>query len=305
MRTLFIVNPAAGHGRAGGRWDRARELAKNLFPDMELARTERPGHGRELAREAILSGAELVVAVGGDGSVGEIVDGYLSVPEAARRNAVLGTFPAGSGCDFANHLGIPREPEAWAAFFAAASRRRIDAARATFRGKEGEPRARNFMNVAALGLPGDVAVTVARRGKFLGGTLTYLLEGALAVATAKAKRMSLTIDGVQEPDAAYHLLAAANTSTFGGGMKLAPDADAEDGLLDLLTIADVPRAELMTLLPKAYSGGHVGRPGVVLRRAKRIEIRSEEALPLNIDGDADGTAPVVFEVLPKAIVFRA
>ena len=126
----------------------------------------------------------------------------------------------------------------------------------------------------------------------------------MAVLSAKAKRMRLTIDGVEEAPAAYHLVAAANTSTFGGGMKLAPSADAEDGLLDLLTIEDRTRAELLALLPRAYSGGHIGCPGVVLRRARRIEIDAEEALPLNIDGDAEGVTPAVFEVLPKAVAFR-
>lgn len=304
MRTLFIVNPAAGHGRAGGRWDKARALAKNLYPDMELVRTERPGHGRELARQAVSDGIELVTAVGGDGTLGEVVDGYLAVPEAVRRNSTLATFPAGSGCDFAGHMGVPREPEAWARFLAGGARRRLDAGRATFRAADGAPRSRHFLNVAALGLPGEVAVTMARRGKPLGGTLSYLLEGVLAVATAKARRMRLTVDGVTEDPASYHLVAAANTSTFGGGMRLAPQADAEDGLLDLLTISDMTRAALLGLLPRAYSGGHVGRPGVVLRRARRVEIHSEETLPLNIDGDADGFAPVVFEALPKAIAFR-
>lgn len=304
MRTLFIVNPAAGHGRAGARWEKARTLAQRIYPDLELARTEKPGHGRELARAATAAGAELIVAVGGDGTVGEVIDGYLAVSESVRRNTILTTFPAGSGCDFANHMGIPREPEAWAKFFVEGKRKRIDAGRATFRGPDGAVRSRHFLNVAALGLPGEVAMTVAKRGKVLGGTLTYLVEGVLSVMTARAKRIRLTIDGVEEAPAAYHLLAVANTSTFGGGMKLAPDADAEDGLLDLLTIANMTRAELMTLLPRAYSGGHVGREGVVLRRARRIEIQADEALPLNIDGDADGTSPVVFEVLPKALAFR-
>jgi len=303
MRTLFIVNPAAGHGRSGGRWALASKLAKEIHPDMELAYTDRPGHGRDLARQAVADGVELVVAVGGDGTVGEIVDGYLAVPAQARHNSVLATFPAGSGCDFANHMGVPREPEAWARHFAAGKRRRLDAGRAVFRDAAGAPRSRHFLNVAALGIPGDVAVTVARRGKFLGGTLTYLVEGALAVLTARARSVRLVVDGVEEPAAKYHLVAAANTSTFGGGMRLAPDADAEDGLLDLLTIADIPRAKLMTLLPKAYSGGHVGLPGVVLRRARRIEIHSDEPMPLNLDGDADGLAPAVFEVLPKVIPF--
>ncbi len=304
MRTLFIVNPAAGHGRAGARWEKTQALAKEMYPDMELVWTERAGHGRELAKIATEAGAELVVAVGGDGTLGEIVDGYLAVPEAARRNTVIATYPAGSGCDFANHMGVPREPEAWAKALAGGSRRRIDAARATFRGADGAPRSRHFLNVACLGLPGDVGVAINRRGKALGGTLSYLLESALGVLTSKARPMTLTIDGVEQPSGAYHLVAAANTSTFGGGMKLAPQADAEDGLLDLVTIGDVSRAELMSLLPRAYSGGHVGRRGVELRRARRIEIRSDAVLPLNIDGDSDGTAPAVFEALPKAVAFR-
>lgn len=304
MRTVFIVNPAAGHGRAGGRWEKARELAKGIFPDLELVRTERPGHARELAREAVTAGVDLVVAVGGDGTMGEVVDGYLAVPSHVRHSSVLATFPAGSGCDFARHMGVPREPEAWAKSFAEGTRRRLDGGRATFRGPDGAPRSRHFLNVAALGLPGEVAVAVDKRGKVLGGTLTYLLEGVLSVMTARARRMRFTIDGVEEASAAYHLVAAANTSSFGGGMRLAPEADAEDGLLDLLTIADMPRLQLMGLLPHAYSGGHLGRPGVALRRAKRIEIHPDESLPLNIDGDAEGCSPVVFEVLPKAIAFR-
>ncbi len=271
---------------------------------MELVRTERPGHGRELARAAVETGVSLIVAVGGDGTLGEVVDGYLAAPEAARRGSCLATFPVGSGCDFARHMGVPREPRAWARAFAAGRLRHIDAARATFRGTDGASRSRHFLNVAALGLPGEVAVTVAKRGKVLGGALTYLVEGALAVLSAKAKRMSLTVDGVEEAPTAYHLVAAANTSTFGGGMKLAPSADVEDGLLDLLTISDRPRVELLALLPRAYCGGHAGRPGVALRRARRIEIQAEEALPLNIDGDAEGATPVVFEVLPKAVAFR-
>jgi diacylglycerol kinase (ATP) len=95
----------------------------------------------------------------------------------------------------------------------------------------------------------------------------------------------------------------ANTSTIGGGMKVAPDADAEDGLLDLLTVGPLSRARLLTLMPKVYSGAHVGAEGVVLRRARRVEVVSDEPLPLNIDGDLDGTTPAVFEALPKAIAF--
>lgn len=303
MKVLFVVNPAAGHGRGGARWDKARAAAAGLWPSAAVAYTERPGHGRELARAAALEGFDLLVAVGGDGTLGEVVDGYLSVPEDARRETAVATFPAGSGCDFARHMGVPGEPEAWAAAMARGRRARLDAASAVFRDGGGAPRSRHFLNVAALGLAGDVAAGVHKRGKPLGGTLTYLLEGALAIAGARPRRMKLVVDGREEPAADYQLVAAANTSTIGGGMKLAPGADAEDGLLDLLTVGALTRRELLRLMPAIYAGGHVGAPGVVLRRARRVEIFSDEALPLNIDGDLDGTTPAVFEVLPKAIAF--
>jgi YegS/Rv2252/BmrU family lipid kinase len=303
LRALFVVNPAAGHGRGGARWDEVRRLAAGLWPEHEVRFTEGPGHGRELSRAAVLGGADLVVAVGGDGTLGEAVDGYLSAPEAARAAAALATFPAGSGCDFARHAGVPREPRAWAAAMAAGRRRRLDAARASFRGRDGAARSRHFLNVAALGLAGDVALGVERRGKALGGALTYLLESLRAIAAARPRLMTLVVDGRAEAPAEYHLVAAANTSSIGGGMRVAPGADAEDGLLDLLTVGPLSRPRLLRLMPKVYAGGHVGAPGVVLRRARRVEIDCDEPLPLNLDGDLEGAAPAAFEVLPKAVPF--
>jgi YegS/Rv2252/BmrU family lipid kinase len=303
VRALFIVNPAAGHGRGGGRWESVRRRAAALWPEHEVRLTEGPGHGRELARAAILAGTELVIAVGGDGTLGEAVDGYLSAPESARGGAALATFPAGSGCDFARHAGIPRAPDAWAAAMAAGRPRRLDAALASFTGRDGKARARHFLNVAALGLAGDVALGVEKRGKALGGTLTYLLEGLRAVAGASPRRMTLVVDGAAEEPAEYHMVAAANTSATGGGMMIAPSADAEDGLLDLLTVGPLSRLSLLRLMPKVYAGAHVGAPGVVLRRARRVEISADEPLALNLDGDLEGFSPAAFEALPGAVSF--
>ncbi len=302
MSTLFIVNPAAGHGRAGARWRTAYDLVAKGRSDHQVVETERPGHGRELARRALEDGVRLVVAVGGDGTVGEVVDGFLSASAQAREGAAVATFPAGSGCDFAGHAGIPREPEAWAAAFAAGTVKRLDAGRATFRAG-GEQRARHFLNMVAAGVPGDVAQAVERRGKPLGGTLTYLLEGALAAAVSTPRRMRLVLDGKEE-EGDFHLFTAANTSTFGGGMKVAPDADTADGLLDVVTIGAMSNLALLALLPKAHSGGHVGREGVVFRKARRVELHAPKPLALNVDGDVEGAAPAVFEALPGVLPFR-
>jgi YegS/Rv2252/BmrU family lipid kinase len=305
MKAVFVVNPAAGHGRAGARWSRARALAQGLWPGGEEVLTRAPGHARELARDAAASGAGLVVAVGGDGTLGEAADGWLDAPSAARASCALTTFPAGSGCDFARHAGVPRDPEAWARAMAGAGVRTLDAGRAEFRAPDGTPRARRFLNVAALGLAGEVARAVERRGKPLGGTLTYLLEGALAVLAGRPRRLRLTVDGREEPAADYQLVALANTSTFGGGMRLAPDADAADGRLELLTVGALGRAELLGLLARARSGAHLGRPGVAVRRARRVEVRAEEPLALNLDGEhAPGGTGAVFAAEPGVLRLR-
>lgn len=299
--TIFVVNPAAGHGRAGRRWKAAYEAAARLRPSHRVIETERPGHGRELARRAVEDGARLVVAVGGDGSLGEVVDGFLSAPEKAREGAAVATFPCGSGCDFAGHMRIPRDPQAWAGAFASASVRRLDAILATFR-VAGETRTRRLLNMAAAGLPGDVAAAVAKRGKPLGGTLSYLLEGALAAATASPRPMRLTVDGKAE-EGSFHLFTVANTSTFGGGMKVAPGADAADGLLEVVTIGALSRTALLALMPRAHSGGHVGHPGVLIRQGRTVELCSDEPLDLNLDGDLEGQTPARFEVLPGVLPF--
>lgn len=301
MDTVFIVNPAAGHGRAGRRWKAAYAAAARLRPSHRVVETQRPGHGRELARRSIEEGAKLLVAVGGDGSLGEVVDGFLSAPESARAGAAVATFPCGSGCDFAGHMGIPRAPAAWAAAFERGAVRPVDAILATF-ADGGRTRTRRLLNMAAAGIPGDVALAVARRGKPFGGTLSYLLEGALAAATASPRRMRLALDGVAE-EGEFHLFTAANTSTFGGGMKVAPGADASDGLLDVVTIGAMGNLGLLGLLPRAHSGGHVGRPGVSLRRCRRVELWSPEPLALNLDGEAEGETPASFEALPGALPF--
>lgn len=300
---VFIVNPAAGHGRAGRRWGAAHALAVKRFPDHKVLHTERQGHGRELARRALEDGARLVVAVGGDGSLGEVVDGFLSAPEESRKHAAVGTFPCGSGCDFARHMRITRDPARWADEFARGGILPTDAIKATF-DVDGKPVTRHLLNMAAAGIPGDVALSVARRGKLLGGTLSYLIEGALAAASARPRRMRLVLDGEVE-EGEFHLFTAANTSTFGGGMKVAPDADESDGLLDVVTIGAIPNSSLLGLLPRAYSGGHLGRPGVRVRRARRVELSSPEPLVLNLDGDVEGRSPAVFEALPLAIPFWA
>jgi diacylglycerol kinase (ATP) len=147
-----------------------------------------------------------------------------------------------------------------ATLLASGTPRWLDAGRVTAQDHAGRPAPRHFLNMMALGLPADVAVAVQRRGKRLGGTLTYLVEALVALARARPRRMALTVDGIAEAPADYHLVVVANTRTFGGGIAVAPAADPTDGALDLVTVGPLARRALLTLLARAYRGGHIGRP---------------------------------------------
>jgi diacylglycerol kinase (ATP) len=299
--TLFIVNPAAGHGRAARRWARARARATTACPDAAVWTSTAPGEAASLARRGLEAGFTVLVAVGGDGTLGEVVDGVLAAPPALRAPAAVATWPAGSGCDFARAVGIRRDPAQLAALLARRAPRRLDAGCVTSGAAGDGPRRRHFVNMAAIGIATDVTLAVGRHGPRLGGTLSYLVQALAAIARARPRRLALTVDGVAEPPAAYHLVVVANTRMFGGGMAVAPDADPADGRLDLVTVGAVGRGALLGLLARAYSGAHVGQPGVAVRRVRRVEVTAAEPWPLTLDGDLDGTLPAVVEVLPGAL----
>lgn len=303
MRVLFVLNPAAGHGRAAGRWRAAFPPFSGRPADCVVRETQGPGHAAELARQGLEQGFEAVVAVGGDGTVGEVAHGYLSAPEELRARAALGTWPVGSGCDLARHLGLRPEPEELLRALAGRRVVRLDAGRADFSGYDGKPRTLHFLNMAAFGLAGEVALRVRSAGKPWGGCLSYMFSSLGALLEARPRRMELTLDGETLPERGYHLVVLANTSTFGGGMRVAPQADPQDGRLDMVSVGGLSRWELLRRFPSIYSGGHLGAPGVEFRRARRVLARSPETVHLNVDGEAAGTLPASFEILPGAVPF--
>ena len=297
---FFIVNPAAGHGRALGFWNALRERALRLAPGSGFAVTDRPGGAAALAEEAVRGGAEKVIAVGGDGTLREALEGMMAAPESLRLRSALGAFPAGSGCDLARHLGCPRDPDGLLGMLARGRSRPIDAGRVDFTGEDGSPATRHFINIAAFGLAGDVARHIKGMGKPFGGTVSYAVSSLLSILGARARAIALRADGV-EIEGRFHLGVLANTSSMGGGMLVAPGARDDDGLMDLVLVADMSRPALIGKFPLIYKGKHIGSPGVSRISLRRLEVYSEEPVCLNIDGEAEGMLPAVFETLPRAV----
>lgn len=298
--TLFIINPAAGHGRAARLWASIKEEALRLLPASGCVVTERPKHAAELAHTAVERGVVRLIAVGGDGTFCETLEGLMNVPDYHRRGVELGALPAGSGCDLARHLGYPADRAGLLKLLARGKARPLDVGRLSYTGVDGAPLMRYFINIAAFGLAGEVARLVQRLGKPLGGTASYAAASALALLGAKAAAVRLKADG-KDLSGRYHLGVLANTSSMGGGMRIAPGATDDDGLMDLVLVADMSRAALAANLPRLYRGTHLAAPGVSLTPLRRLEADSDETVYLNVDGEADGRLPAVFEVLPRAV----
>lgn len=302
-KTLFIVNPAAGAGRAGPMWGKRRALLHETLGGFEEALTERPGHAAELARASIEAGTRRIIAFGGDGTWHELVEGFMTAPEAARRGAALGCFPAGSGCDFARHMSYPSEPAALAEMISRGRTRMIDAVRAEITMEDGSPNVTHLTNMAAFGLGGDVALGIERAGKRAGGTLSYLLVTLALILRSRPREFEMTLDGEAVPERMLHTAILANTSTTGGGMRVAPEADAEDGAFELVTVGEMSRLDMIRKLHRLYKGTHIGERGIGLFKGALLKVRAADGkpAPLNIDGEALGGLPAEFRVLPKAL----
>ena len=302
MKTAVIVNPAAGGGRGKGRWSDVHERFLSVLGDFDLLYTGSIGHGVDLAREALINGAERLIAVGGDGTWHEIVEGCVGLDPAIRGDVALGFFPTGSGCDFARHMNFPKDADALLAMLNAGNTKLVDVVRASFDTAAGR-RTVHMTNMAAFGLGGDVAHLLARTGKPFGGRATYFLATAGILAATKPKKYEIILDGNILEETELYSAILANTSSTGGGMLIAPDADNRDGLFELITFGAMPAWELIKKLPLLYSGRHLTQPGVTLRQGKtmRVRVLSGETAWLNIDGEAAGSLPAEFEILPKAV----
>jgi YegS/Rv2252/BmrU family lipid kinase len=296
-RTVFLVNPASDNGATGKRWPELAHRAARIGLEGETLFSERPGHLTELARSAVDGGATLVVGVGGDGTMNEVVNGI------AGRDVDFATIPLGTGMDFGRTYGIPTKLEDAVRVALEGKPRAIDAGRVSYRTWGGEDAERWFANVGSVGMSGAVAQRANGMSKALGGKATFFYALTRVFFEWDNTEVTVRFDG-QERRGKMHDVIVANGVWHGGGMKLAPDARSDDGLFDVVLIGDVGKVDFLTTAPKLYKGKHVGHPKVEVLRTARVEVDAAEHLPIELDGEQVGTTPATFEVVPGALRVR-
>lgn len=295
MRDLvFFVNPAAGSGRAGMVW----EALVGGHPELQAARLVREADLR-LARErlaAALAAPEVrgLVAIGGDGTLHQVANVLLDQGVAER--VALGVVPAGTGSDLARTLGVPSDPSAALQSALEGRPRPLDAIHV----RRDDGTARYVVNTASAGVSGLVVEAVnalARRGR-----VTYLAATVRALLRYRPLPCRVTVDGVPFYEGPTFLFAVANGPTFGQGMRVAPPAQVDDGLAEVVVAGDLPRWQLPVYLPWLFLGKHLGRRRVYHRQGRRV--RWEPLVPFppfELDGEALANGPAEMTMLPGAL----
>lgn len=306
---VLVVNPMSGAGRTGRRLDELASLATSVFGEADVRPTRSLGDGARLAREAAEEGAPLVIAVGGDGTANEVIDGLMAGPE---QRPDFGLVPAGTGSDLVKTLGMPPGwPEALATIRRAAPRP-CDVVKGTFAQRDGTEVVRHGINVVGVGMAGDVVRRANESSKRLGGRLTFLKATLASFFAWKAPEVTLRWTDEDGQEGTWTgLLANAfinNGRHCGGGMLTGPSAAMDDGLFDVVIVPRLSVPRMIWLTPKLYDGSIENAPGVHAFRASQVEVVSRDPaifVPCDIDGEQPGGVPLTLSNLPGAIDIRA
>lgn len=301
-RMVVIVNPRAGHGSEDVL---TRLLAALAVHDIgpEVIRTGAAGEATRIAREVVESGCRYVVAVGGDGTVHEVINGMMDVEQGTLRgdDPVLGVVPAGSGCDLVRTFGLDRSPEVIARHLAGPATMRIDLGRVRLTGPDGEERVRVFANIAEVGFGGTVAATARRLPARL-GQRRYRVGILAAWGSFRRVRMTVEHDGGTYEEELCNVVIA-NGQFFGGGLKVAPRSLPDDGRLDVQawggTVTDVLRAGRLL-----RNGAHLQRTDVRAWPSERVKVGAARPVAVEADGEPLGTTPARFDTLHRVLALK-
>jgi YegS/Rv2252/BmrU family lipid kinase len=307
---LVIVNPKSASGSTENRWAQAASDLRAHFGAFQVAFTKKAGDGILLAKRGAEQGRKFIIACGGDGTINEVANGILE----SGADIELGVLPSGTGGDFRRTLGMPTGAREAAKNLRTGATKKIDVGRVTFFNHEGRETSRYFLNVASFGLSASIIERVKTKNKFgwlphdlLRGKATFAVSTLQEVLDLDFVTVRVRIDEKEEKTLNTINFAVANSRYFGGGMKIAPDAQINDGFFDIVNIGDMKTAKILLNAYTLYNGSHLNLSEVKHINAKRVEVKSADAnqeIHLETDGELPGKLPAIFEIVPEALKVR-
>lgn len=312
MNPLLIVNPRSGGGKTGEVFDKMRRPIEGIVGPVDVAFTESPRHAVELARDAALNGREIVVAVGGDGSIHEVATGLMLAREQLPGHALntrLGIIGQGTGGDFRRTLGIAHRLDQYCKTIANGHCKKIDIGRLRYSDHEGNTQNGFFVNILSMGIGGLVDQYVAEMGRNLGGTMTYFVASVRGLIKSRLGELKCTIyKGSESQEITFksRLLSICNGRFFGSGMEAAPMALPDDGIFEVVDLGHAPKLKFFASSSRLYTGSHMNSPDVKHFQCDRIDVEllnteAADTFILDVDGEPLGRLPISIELIPKAI----
>ena len=300
-RIVLVANPRAANGKAARYARRLGEFLVRSGLPVAVRFTAGPGDAPRLAREAAAEGADVVLAVGGDGTLNEVVNGLLSRPFSGKPATALAIAPIGTGTDFSRTVRQTSELREVLERLRRDRRQTIDVGIAEFSDLEGRPSSRYFLNIAEFGSGGAVVEKVNRTTKVFGGKVSFLL-GILSVMPKYVnKRARWRFEDGATGEGVVNNFVVANGRYFGGGLMPAPKAELDDGLLDVVVIGDMDWKTIRRHLKDLRQGTHLALKEVSFRRAREVLTLCDERMLLDLDGELVGHDPTRFGIMPRAV----
>jgi YegS/Rv2252/BmrU family lipid kinase len=302
--TVVIVNPHSQGGAAGRAWPHLADRIRRVLP-FEDRKTTGPGDATRLAREAIDAGAERVIALGGDGTINEVMNGFFEDGAAISPSAALGILPFGTGGDFRKSVHVPADFDDAVAVLGRDRRKTIDVGRVDCDTPDGARTSRMFVNIASFGIPGVVDRLINKSSKRF-GKLSFMAATVRSMFEYENQRVRIVFDGVARDsvEMTINTVAIANGRYFGGGMQIAPGAELDDGFFEVVAIGDVGVGRMILNSRRIYKGTHIGLDDVSHRRARSVTaepLDPSQIVEIDLDGETPGRLPATFTVVPQAL----
>ena len=311
MRAFVVVNPRSGNGRTAREWPTIERNLRAYYSNVVVALTHRRGEATGYTRNALQEGHSEIVAVGGDGTINEVVNGFFDEAGPIAPDGVLSFITSGTGGDFRKTFGIAPGWQPAVERLTDARVAKVDVGRVSCLSARGTPILRYFINIGSFGLSGAVVDSVnrARISKLFGGKFTFAFHSALDMLTYRDRTVRVRINDEFDNIARISTVAIANGQYFGGGMHVAPNANPSDGLFDIVIMGNTPKGKAMAEMKLLYTGEHVTRPHVRCLRSAKVTaapVAETRGLPvlIELDGETCGRLPATFEILPRALNLR-
>ena len=298
-KIMFIVNPAAGNGKTGKFWPKIENHLLSAGLDFQVLYTKGPGEATLLTKNALREGYDCIAAVGGDGTINEVVNGFYNNLIRINKNAIFTAVPMGTGSDFSRVVSF--NSKSITSIWSSERVIKTDLIEATFSNWTGSTEKRLFLNIADLGLGCETALRVNQSSKAFGGFLSFLVAAISAIRNMKNYTLELSVDDIPFFTGNSCMVVVANGKYFGGGMMIAPHADIQDGLLDIVLLEEFNRLELIRNLPRVYQGNHLSHPKVNIYRGRKVKLHFPEETALEMDGEVVGISDVSFRLIPGFI----